>query len=295
MKTQQPTLAQTYKKRSALAEVWRNLKKNKGAMVGLAIVALLVFVAVFADVIYDYDTDIIEQHIENRLQPPSLEHICGTDELGRDIFSRLVYGTRFSLSVGVLAVIIALIFGVTLGAVAGYVGGAVENVIMRVTDMFSAIPSILMAIAIVAAMGATTFNLMLAIGISSTPAFVRVSRAAVLTERNQEYVESARAVGMPDWKIVLIHVLPNSISPIIVQATLRVASAIVSASGLSFLGLGVPAPAPEWGGILSVGRTYIRDYSYMSLFPGLAIMITVLSLNLLGDGLRDAIDPKLKT
>lgn len=289
------TLKKNYKKRSTMAEVWRNLKKNKGAMLGLVIVLVLVFAALFADVIYDYDTDIIEQHMELRLQGPSAEHICGTDELGRDIFARLVYGTRYSLSVGVLAVIVALLLGVTLGSIAGYVGGTVENVIMRITDMFSSIPSILMATAIVAALGASLFNLMLAIGVSSTPAFVRVSRAAVLSERNREYVESARAIGMPDWKIVILHVLPNSISPIIVQATLRVASAIVSASGLSFLGLGIPAPAPEWGSILSMGRSYIRDYSYMSLFPGLAIMITVLSLNLLGDGLRDAIDPKLKT
>ena len=201
---------------------------------------------------------------------------------------------RYSLAVGLVAVAVALVVGVTLGAAAGYVGGVFENLIMRVCDIFSSIPSVLMAIAVVSALGKSTFNLMLAVGIASTAPFIRVARAAVLTVRGEEYVESARAIGSPEWKIVAFHILPNCVSQIIVQATLRVGSAIISAAQLSFLGLGVAAPAPEWGSMLSAGRAYIRDYSYMTLFPGIAIMLTVLSLNLIGDGLRDALDPKLK-
>ena len=203
-------------------------------------------------------------------------------------------GARYSVAVGVIAVLIALVVGVTLGAAAGYVGGAFENLIMRLTDIFSSIPSVLMAIAVVSALGKSTANLMIAVGIASTAPFVRVARAAVLTVRGEEYIESARAIGMPEWQIVVLHVLPNCVSQIIVQATLRVGSAIISSAQLSFLNLGVPAPAPEWGSMLAAGRSYIRGYSYMTLFPGLAIMLTVLSLNLIGDGLRDAMDPKLK-
>jgi peptide/nickel transport system permease protein len=191
-------------------------------------------------------------------------------------------------------VLIAMVAGVALGAAAGYIGGFFENIVMRITDIFSAIPSVLLAIAIVASLGKSTFNLMVAVGVASIPAFVRVARASVLTVRGEEYIEAARAIGMRDWKIILVHILPNCLSQIIVQTTLRVASAIIAAASLSFLGLGVPAPAPEWGSMLSEGRAYIRDYSYLMVFPGLAIMLTVLSLNLIGDGLRDALDPKLK-
>ena len=214
--------------------------------------------------------------------------------MGRDILARVVWGARYSVAVGVVAVLIALVLGATLGAAAGYIGGPFENIIMRLTDIFSSIPSVLMAIAVVSALGKSTANLMLAVGIASTAPFVRVARAAAMTVRAEEFIESARAIGMPEWQIVLLHVLPNCVSQIIVQATLRVGSAIISSAQLSFLGLGVPAPAPEWGSMLASGRAYIRGYSYMTLFPGLAIMVTVLSLNLIGDGLRDALDPKLK-
>ncbi|MEG2073465.1 MAG: ABC transporter permease, partial [Angelakisella sp.] len=173
-------------------------------------------------------------------------------------------------------------------------GGTVENIIMRFADVFASIPHILLAIVVVSVLGQSTLNLMIAVGVTSTPAFIRVARAAVLTVRNQEYIEAAKAIGIKNWKIILFHILPNSLSPIIVQTTLRVGSAIISASSLCFLGLGVPAPAPEWGGMLAGGRKFIRDYSYMTLFPGLAIMVTVLALNVLGDGLRDAMDPKMK-
>lgn len=283
-----------YKKRSTLSLAWHQLRRNKGAIMGLILLTLIIIGALIAPIVYDYNTDVIGMNVRERMQGPSLKHLCGTDELGRDIFARIVYGARYSLAVGVVAVLIALVVGVILGSAAGYIGGVFENVVMRICDIFSSIPSVLMAIAVVSALGKSTLNLMIAVGIASTAPFVRVARAAVLVVRGEEYVEAARAIGQPDWKIVLVHIIPNCLSQIIVQATLRVGSAIISAAQLSFLGLGVPAPAPEWGSMLSAGRLYIRDYSYMTLFPGIAIMITVLSLNLLGDGLRDALDPKLK-
>lgn len=282
------------KARSQMGEVWHQFRRNKGAMVGSAIVLIIVFVALFADVFLDYDTQVVGQNVAERLQWPSARHWFGTDELGRDIFFRVLYGTRFSCSVGLVAVTIGLVIGVTLGAIAGFYGGTLEEVIMRSTDILGAVPNMLMAIVIVSVLGQSIWNLMLAVGITSVPQFVRITRATVLTVRNQEYVEASKAIGLSNRRIIFKHILPNCLSPIIVQATLRVASAIISASSLSFLGLGVPAPSPEWGALLSGGRKYIRDYSYMTLFPGLAIMITVLALNMMGDGLRDSLDPKLK-
>lgn len=285
---------QPRKQRGQLGEVWHRLKKNKGAMVGLAVAILLVFTALFGGLFLDYDTQVIGQNTAERLQSPSWKHLMGTDEYGRDIFSRIIYGTRYSLSIGLVSVSIALIIGVFMGATAGYCGGRVEEVIMRVTDIFQAIPATIMSIIIVVILGQTTFNLMIAIGLTSVPQFVRITRVAVLTVKDQEFIEASRALGISRKRTILSHILPNCLSPIIVQATLRVATAILSASTLSFLGLGVPVPKPEWGAMLSAGRKFIRDYSYMTLFPGLAIMVTVLALNLLGDGLRDALDPKLK-
>ena len=280
-------------KRSRAGEVWHRLKKNKGAMAGLVIIALLALVAIFADVLVDYDTQVIGMTLKDRLQAPSKAHIMGTDDLGRDIFARLIYGSRFSLSVGVVAVAIAVFIGVILGAFAGYyTGGIVEDIIMRFTDIFAAVPNMLMAIVIVAALGANTFNLMFSVGVTSIPQFVRTTRAAVLTVTGQEYIESARAIGESETKIIFKHILPNCLSPIIVRVTLRVSSAIISASSLSFLGLGVPAPAPEWGSMLSSGRAYLRGHSYMTLFPGLALFWAVSAFNFTGEGLRKAFTPK---
>ena len=286
--------SQKYKNRSTLENIWLQLRKNKGAILGLILLFAIIVIAVAAPYIFDYETDVIANNIKERMQAPSAEHWFGTDDMGRDIFARVCYGARYSLAVGIIAVLIALVFGVTLGAAAGYIGGVFENITMRVCDIFSSIPSVLMAIAVVSALGKSTINLMIAVGIASTAPFVRVTRAAVLTIRGEEYIESARAIGSPEWLIVVSHILPNCVSQIIVQATLRVGSAIISSAQLSFLGLGVPAPAPEWGGMLAAGRAYIRDYSYMTMYPGIAIMLTVLSLNMIGDGLRDALDPKLK-
>jgi len=284
----------TRKARSQAGEVWHQFRRNKGAMVGCAILLVIVFIALFADLFLDYDTQVIGQNVAERLQSPNAKHWFGTDELGRDIFCRIIYGTRYSCSVGIVAVCIGLVIGVILGAIAGFYGGIIEDIIMRGSDILSAIPGMLLAIVIVSVMGSSLFNLMLAMGITSVPGYVRTTRAAVLTVRNQEYVEASRAIGLSNRTIIFKHILPNCLSPIIVQATLRVAGAIIGAAGLSFLGLGIPAPAPEWGAMLSAGRKYIREYSYMTFFPGLAIMITVLALNMVGDGLRDALDPKLK-
>ncbi len=293
-KTEQTTEKQVKKERSQGSEVWHRLKKNKGAMIGLIIIIILGLIAITSDLFLDYDTQVIGQNLADRLQSPNSTHIMGTDELGRDIFYRILYGSRYSLSVGIVAVAIALVGGVALGAIAGYFGGLTEEIIMRSTDILSSVPNILMAIVVVAALGQSMLNLMIAVGITTIPQFVRVTRAAVLTVRNQEYIEASRAIGLRNAKIIFFHILPNCLSPIIVTTTLRIAQAIISASALSFLGLGVPAPNPEWGSMLSAGRKFIRGYSYMTLFPGIAIMITVLSLNLFGDGLRDALDPRLK-
>jgi len=283
-----------YKKRGPIAEIFHRLRKNKGAIIGGIIILILIFLALFCDVIYDFDKDIAGQNLKQRFIKPCWEHPFGTDHLGRDQLARIIYGTRASLPVGFVAVLVALFLGMITGAFAGFFGGKVENVIMRIMDIFAAVPNILMSIALVSAMGTSTLSLMIALGVTSMPAFARITRASVLSVRNQEFVESARAIGCTNTEIIFQHVIPNCLSPIIVQCTLRMGSAIISASGLSYLGLGVPPPMPEWGALLSAGRNYIRDSSYLTIFPGLAIMITVIAFNMLGDGLRDAMDPKLK-
>ncbi|MGV8145144.1 MAG: ABC transporter permease [Alkaliphilus sp.] len=279
-------------KRGPWREVWRRLKKNKAAMVGLTIILILVFSAMFADIIAPYGYD--DQDLKARLQSPSMQHLLGTDNFGRDILSRIIYGSRISLQVGFIAVGIAIVFGGALGAIAGYYGKRLDNVIMRLMDVLLAIPGILLAISIVASLGSGLQNVMIAVGIGSIPGYARIVRSSVLTIREQEYIEAAKAVGASDFRIIVKHIIPNSLAPIIVQSTLGVAGAILSAAGLSFIGLGFQPPTPEWGAMLSTGRNFIRDYWHMTAFPGLAIMITIFGLNLLGDGLRDALDPRLK-
>ena len=282
------------KKRSQFEEVWRRLKKNKMAMIGLALVVFLILLAVFADFLFDYDSVVIKQNTAIRLQGPSAEHWFGTDEFGRDILARLVHGGRISLVVGVIAVAIALTIGGTLGAISGFFGGTVDMVISRLMDVLLAVPSLLLSITIVSALGPSILNLMIAIAVSSVPGYARIVRSSVMTVRDNEFVEAAKAIGANDAQIIASHILPNCLAPIIVQVSLKVASAILSTSGLSFLGLGVKAPTPEWGSMLSGGRAYLRNAPHLTVFPGLCIMLTILSLNLLGDGLRDALDPKLK-
>ncbi len=236
----------------------------------------------------------IKQNIPERLQHPSLAHPFGTDELGRDMLARIIHGGRMSLSISLVSVAFSLLIGGSLGAITGYFGGRIDMVIMRIMDIFLAIPPTLLAITIVAALGPSTINLVIALAISSVPTFSRIVRGSVLMVRDVEFIEAAKAIGATNRTIIIEHILPNSFAPVLVQTTLSVAVMILTTAGLSFLGLGVQVPTPEWGFMLSSGRTYIRDHSYLTLFPGLAIMVTILSLNLLGDGLRDALDPRLK-
>ena len=274
------------------AEVWRALKRNNRAMFGLGFIILLVFVAVFADWIAPYGMK--EQDLSNALQFPNATHWLGTDDLGRDILSRIIYGTRVSLTVGVSAVSLALIVGGTLGILAGYYKGWVDTLIMRLADVLLSIPSILLAIAIVASLGSSLRNLIIAIGIANIPNFARVVRSGVISVNEQEYIEAADALGANNLRIIFKHIIPNIMSPIIIQASIGIATAILSAVGLGFIGLGLEASIAEWGTMLNAGRGYIRTHYYLTLYPGLVIMLTVLSFNLLGDGLRDAIDPKMR-
>ncbi len=282
------------KSRTLFQETWRRLVKNKGAMIGMGFLIFLILAALLSPFIFNYETDVIGQNMSDRLMGPCGAHWFGTDEYGRDLFARVIYGARYSLAIGVGSVTIGLVVGTVLGSLAGFYGGPVDSLIMRAIDIFYSIPNILTAVVIVSLLGTSTVNLMIALAFSCASSFSRIVRASVMTIRDQEYVESSYAMGLPTWKIIAKHILPNCLSPIIVQITLLIGSTIISASSLSFLGIGVPAPAPEWGALLSAGRGHIRDASYMCVIPGLAIMFTVLALNLLGDGLRDALDPKMK-
>lgn len=287
-------LTKKYKKKSAFADVWKRLKRNKSAMIGLFIILLIMVSALAAPLFLDYEEDVIKQNIKSRLQWPNADHIFGTDHVGRDVFNRIIWGARISVFVGIACIIVALIVGGLLGSIAGYFGGKVDNIIMRIMDIFLAIPGQLLAITIVAALGAGLQNLILALAISNVPTFARIVRSAVLTVRDTEYIEAARAIGATNKRIIFKHIIPNSMAPVIVQTTLSVANIILTIAGLSYIGLGVQAPTPEWGQMLSESQNFMMKSSYLTFFPGLAIMITILALNLLGDGLRDAMDPRLK-
>lgn len=286
--------------RSLWQEAWRRFRKNKMAMAGMIFLAILTIIALVTMVIdlvtnqAFYDSYVINQDLRNRLQSPSFAHPFGTDEFGRDMFLRMMWGIRYSLFMGTFAIAISTIVGGILGAVAGYYGKLSDNIIMRFMDILLAIPSMLLAIAIVAALGSSMTNLLIAIAISYIPTFARTVRASVLTVKDQEFVEAAKAVGASDMRIIFKYIIPNSLAPIIVQATLGVAGAILSIAGLSFLGLGIQPPLPEWGAMLSNARTYIRDAWHITVIPGAGIMLTILALNVVGDGLRDALDPRLK-
>lgn len=286
--------------RGLWADAWYRFKKNKLAVVGLTFVVILVCVSI-GTIILDLATDnkvyealVVKQNLSQKLDGPSLKHFFGCDEFGRDILFRLLWGTRYSLFIGVVSILSALIAGGLLGAVAGYYGGITDNIIMRIMDVFLSIPSMVMAIAIVSALGTSTMNLLLSISIPQIPRLARIVRAQVMSVKGKEFVEASRAVGAGDMLIIMQYIIPNALAPIIVQASLSIGSAILSIAGLSFLGIGVQPPTPEWGSILSSARTYMRDAWHISVIPGLMIMLTVLSLNLAGDGLRDALDPKMK-
>ena len=273
-------------------DIFKKLIRNNNALFGLIVILTTLVVAVFAPYIAPQDP--FEQHLLNRLKPPSLEHPLGTDGHGRDLLSRIIYGSRISLLIGLISIGIGLGIGVPLGLTAGYFGGAFGEGIMRVIDIMMSFPGILLALVVVAILGPGLFNVMVAIGVWSIPIFTRIVRGSTLSIREEQYIEAARALGVGDIKIIFKQVLPNCLAPILVISTLRLATAILSAAALSFLGLGAQPPTPDWGAMLSAGRNYLRNAWWFSTFPGLAIMFVVLGFNLLGDGLRDILDPKMR-
>lgn len=279
-------------------EFYKQFRKNKSALIGLYIVAILILCALLALVLAPYDPLI--QNLENRLIPPfwaeggSFAHILGTDDFGRDLLSRIIYGARISLMIGVVSVGISLFFGLIMGACAGYFGGKVDIIIMRIVDIMLSIPAILLAIVIVSILGPDLMNAMIAIGIVGVPTFARIVRASVLAEKEKEYVVASRINGSGNFRLISKVILPNCTTPIIVQATMGFASAVLEAAGLSFLGLGAQPPTPEWGAMLADSLQFITTASWMIVFPGIAIFLTVMGFNLVGDGLMDVLDPKMK-
>lgn len=280
------------KKNSQMKDIMHRLSKNKAAMIGLALILIEVFLAILAEWIVPYDPMMLD--IANAKMGPSIQHWFGTDDLGRDIFSRILFGARYSLAIGVFGTLITTVVGTIIGAIVGYYGGRFDNIVMRILDVIQAMPPILFNIVIATALGAGFMNTLLALAIGGIPGAARLVRGSVMSIRKMEYLESADSINCGKLRTIFVHVLPNAISPSIVASTMNVANLILTAASLSFIGLGVQAPTPEWGAMLSASRNFIRDCPYMVLSPGLAIAVTVLALNMLGDGLRDAMDPKLK-
>lgn len=287
-----PDLKRENRPRSQLSIVAHQLKRNPGAMAGGVVAVALVMVAILSPWIAPFDP--IKPYPKDRLQGPSLDHLMGTDKLGRDVLSRVIAGAPYSLRMGLFAIAIGATVGVALGLIAGYYGGPISVGILMLTDAMLAFPSILLALSIVAALGPGLSNTMIAVGISWIPGFIRIVRASVLSAKENIYVEAARVVGARDGRIIVQHILPNVLAPVIVLCTLGIAGAILIGASLSFLGLGAQPPTPEWGAILNDGRSVLRLAPWVATFPGVAIMITVLAMNLLGDGLRDALDPRMK-
>lgn len=283
---------QRKKKEGQFSLVIKRLSHNRIAMAGLIITLLMFLLAILSPWIIPYDYAALS--MSERFLGPSLKHLCGTDDMGRDIFSRLLYGSRASLAMGFLATIISTVIGMVIGSIVGYFGGIVDTVVMRLVDILQAIPGILLAIAISACLGSGFVNTIIALSIGGIPMTVRLLRGSIMGVRKMEYLDAAQTINCSVPRTIMKHILPNSISPIIVSVTMGIGNTILMAASLSYIGLGVQPPTPEWGAMLSSARTYMRDYPHMVLFPGIAIAIIVLSLNMLGDGLRDALDPKLK-
>lgn len=275
------------------SETWRRMKKNKAAVAGMVIFCIILLVTIFADVLVPYSAA-LEQNSAERYLAPSAQHLLGTDNYGRDIFARIVHGARNSLLMGIGAVIVGVLIGGLFGAMAGYFSGPIDAVIMRTMDTIGCIPFMLLALAIVAALGAGLVNVLIALMVSMVPQYTRVVRSAVLTVVDQDFIEASKACGLSNFGIIFRHVLPNAIGPIIVQATMSVGSMIIWAASLSFLGMGIQPPLPEWGSMLSEGKDYMLYAAHIVLVPGITIALTALSVNLMGDGLRDALDPSLK-
>ena len=280
------------KKTSQFKTVLQRLMKDKAAVIGLTIIVIFAIIAILAPYISPYPFD--KTDIKNSFAGPSWEHPFGTDDLGRDILSRIMYGGRYSLRIGIISVSSALVVGIAIGSIAGYFGGWMDMILMRFLDIFQAIPGLIFSIAVSAVLGAGFTNCIIALAIGLVPGYARLTRASILNVRKMEYLEAANIINASTFRIITRHVLPNAIAPLIVSATMGVATSILIAASLSFIGLGVQPPTPEWGAMLSAGRSYIRNHPHLVLFPGLTIMTAVLSLNMLGDGLRDALDPKLK-
>lgn len=291
-KTDAELVTKKYRRRSQMGEILHRIKKNKGALVGLIIIGIL-FLTFFASLFVSYES-VTDTDASRRFTSPNWEYPFGTDNMGRNAFLRVIYGARYSIAIGFGVVSIACVIGVTLGSIAGYFGGTVENLIMRFSDTLASIPGMLLSMVIVTVLGQSLIILILAVGITSVPSFIRISRASVLTVRNNEFVEAARAIGISHFRIIFTQVLPNALSPVIVTFSASIGFSITIAASLSFIGFGVPVPKPEWGSMISTGREYVRSAPYLMTFPGLAIMLVVLAFNLLGDGLRDALDPKQK-
>jgi peptide/nickel transport system permease protein len=271
---------------------WRRLVRRRGAMVGLAVVVFFVLIAVAAPFISPYDP--VATSWSAVRKAPSAQYWFGTDEIGRDVLSRVIWGARASLLAGLVSVSISMLLGVPIGLLAAYVGGWTDGVISRFTDAMLAVPFLILAIALAAFLGPSLTNAMIAIGVSATPVFIRLTRAQVLAVKVEDFVEAARAVGNPHWRIALRHILPNVLPPLIVQATLSIAAAVIAEASLSFLGLGQQPPAPSWGSMLNTAKNFVDNAPWMAIWPGLSIFLLVLSFNLLGDGLRDALDPRHK-
>ena len=280
------------RKEGQFTQVLRRLSRNTSAMIGLVLIVLLILTAVFAPWITPYDYT--KMDIKSKYSGSSMQHLFGCDELGRDIFSRCIYGARASLSLGLLASLVSTLVGVVLGSLVGYFGGWVDTVIMRLLDILQAIPGMLLSIAISAALGSGFGNTIIALSIGGIPMTVRLLRGSILTVRKQEYIEAAEKINCSKFRVITAHILPNSIAPLIVSVTMGIGNTILQAASLSYIGLGVQPPTPEWGAMLSAGKGVVMKYPHLCLFPGLCIMIVVLSFNMLGDGLRDAMDPKLK-
>ena len=279
-------------KQSKLRDTWRRLKKNKGAVISLFIILTIVLIALLAPILAPYPY--AQQDYSASYAAPSREHLLGTDKLGRDTLSRLIYGARQSLQLGFVAIIISVTVGVLIGAIAGYYGGWTDTIVMRALDIYQSIPMFLLCVTLAAVMGPSLKNAILAIGIAMVPVPARMMRASILTVREMEYVEAAKAINARSPRIIRKHIIPNAISPLIVSTTMSIGMNILAGASLSFIGLGVQPPVPEWGSLISDARNVMRDHGELALYPGICIMITVLAFNLLGDGLRDALDPRLK-
>lgn len=290
----QVDIKKIYKKKSQAKVVWTKFCRSKLAVIGLIVLSCLLLIVCTADLYMDYDKAALGMDMANRYQKPSSEHLLGTDQFGRDVLARVIFGGRISMFVGLATVAISLTVGAVIGATAAYFGGAVDNILMRIMDVFLAIPPTLLAITIISALGSSMINLLIAMGVSQTPRMARIVRSAVLGVKGMDYIEAAHACGTGNTRIIFRHILPNAMGPILVQASQTVARSVLIVASLSFVGLGIAEPTPEWGSMLSGVKTIMRHYPHMAFAPGIAMVLSVLSLTLIGDGLRDAMDPRLR-